>query len=239
MSDGSGLNGCYASHILLRRGTHVVKVPDGLSNSVVAPANCALATIVNAVAQLPGYCHRVIVQGTGLLGLYACVLLRERGVEQVFCVDVQEHRLRQISKFGGIPVDGRHEQYVRARDELLAAVGGEVDAVFEVAGVPELVAEGLRLLRPGGFYCFIGMVHPRTELVLTGEHIVRKCLTIRGVHNYSPSHLDEAISFLERSFRQYPYESLVSAPFPLRRLEEAIQVAQDREWFRVSVRAEK
>src|SRR3954469_12150491 len=43
LSDGTGLNGAYASHMLLREGTHVVKVPDILSDAVVAPANCALA----------------------------------------------------------------------------------------------------------------------------------------------------------------------------------------------------
>jgi putative phosphonate catabolism associated alcohol dehydrogenase len=238
LTNGSGLNGCYASHILLRNGTHVARVPETLPDSVVAPANCALATMVNAVSQLPDHCHRVVIQGTGLLGLYGCALLRERGVRQIFCVDIQEHRLKQVPQFGGIPVDGCAAQYPLERERILAAVGGEVDAIFEVAGVPGLVVEGLRLLRPGGFYCFVGMVHPQTQLAVTGEQIIRKCLTIRGVHNYGPWHLDEAISFLARTARQYPYESLVSKPFPLVQLDDAVREAETRQWFRVSVKAE-
>ena len=56
LADGSGLNGCYASHILLRPGTHIVPIPNELPDAVVAPANCALATVINAISLLPIPC---------------------------------------------------------------------------------------------------------------------------------------------------------------------------------------
>jgi putative phosphonate catabolism associated alcohol dehydrogenase len=237
MSDGSGLNGCYASHILLRAGTCVVPVPAGLPDSVVVPANCALATMVNVVSHVPGHCRTAVIQGVGLLGLYGCALLRERGVERVFCVDVQPQRLAQAPRFGGIPVDGRSEQYAKGREQILDACEGGVDVVLETAGVAALVPEGVRLLRPGGFYGLVGMVHPNSELSLTGEQVIRKCLTIRGFHNYSPCHLEQAIEFLSATRERYPYETLVRPPLPLRSLEEALKLARTQEWFRVSVRA--
>ena len=52
LSNETGLNGCYASHIVLRRGTHVAKVPPQVSDMVASPLNCALATMVNAVGGL-------------------------------------------------------------------------------------------------------------------------------------------------------------------------------------------
>ena len=70
-----GASGCYASHILLRPGTEVVAVPEGLSDAVAAPANCVLATAVNVVSQLPPSCESAVVQGAGLLGIYLCALL--------------------------------------------------------------------------------------------------------------------------------------------------------------------
>lgn len=237
-SDGTGFNGCYASHIVLRQGTHIVKVPDSLSDRVVAPANCALATVVNALSRLPDSCHAVVIQGAGLLGLYACALLHERGVEHVFCVDIQEQRLAHIERFGGIPIDGRAEHYPQSREKILAVAEYGVDAVLEVAGVAALVPEGIRLLRPGGYYGFVGMVHPNSKLTLTGEQIIRKCLTLYGIHNYAPWHLDQAIQFLEDTIDKYPYESLVSSPFPLVKLEDAVKMAQTQEWCRVSVRAQ-
>ena len=236
IDDGAGLNGCYASHILLRRGTHIVKAPASLPIDVVAPANCALATAVNAVSQLPNSIRSVVVQGAGLLGLYACALLRERGVENVFCVDVQERRLVQIPQFGAVAIDGRPAYYPGARQKILAVAEDGVDAVLEMAGVAALVSEGVHLLRSGGIYGFVGMVHPDSGLALTGEQIIRKCLTIYGVHNYSPRHLDQAIRFLGETVGKYPFHSLVSPPFELADLAEAIQMAQTQVWCRVAVR---
>jgi len=236
IDNGTGLNGCYASHIVLRKGTHVVKVPDSLPDSVVAPANCALATAINAVSRLPEGIQTVVIQGAGLLGLYACVFLGERGVDHVFCIDVQEQRLAQIDSFGGIAIDGRTECYPQTRQQITALASEGVDAVLEMAGDAELVSEGVRLLRPGGFYGFVGMVHPRSQLALTGEEVIRKCLTIYGIHNYSPEHLDQAVRFLEQTVDKYSYESLVSPPVSLTELDVGLGLAQTQGWFRVSIK---
>jgi threonine dehydrogenase-like Zn-dependent dehydrogenase len=111
-----------------------------------------------------------------------------------------------------------------------------VDAVLEAAGVAALIPQGVQLLRVGGFYGFVGMVHPETRLELTGEQVVRKCLTIYGIHNYGPSHLEQAVQFLEKTSQKYPYQTLVSPPFSLANLEDAIQTTQTQKWCRVSVR---
>jgi threonine dehydrogenase-like Zn-dependent dehydrogenase len=235
IDDGTGLNGCYASHILLRQGTHVVKVPDRLTDGVAAPANCALSTAVNAVSYLPDSCQTVAIQGFGLLGLYACALLRDRGVPRVFCVDVLEQRLAQVAAFGGIAIDGHPDRYDRSREQILDAAPDGVDAVLETAGVAALVPEGVRILRPGGTYVFVGMVHPATALDMTGEQVIRKCLSIHGVHNYAPEHLSEAVRFLNKTAGRLPYESLVSPPVPLAGLEQGFRMAQTQHWHRVSV----
>jgi hypothetical protein len=36
------------------------------------------------------------------------------------------------------------------------------------------------MLKPGGVYIFVGMVHPHSKLDITGEQIIRKCLMIKG-----------------------------------------------------------
>lgn len=129
---------------------------------MLAPVNCALATMVSAVSRLLDDCQTVVVQGAGLLGVYTCVLLREAGVTKVFCVDVREARLPQVTRFDGIPVDGRSDNYSTAREAIVLAAPHGVDAVLEVAGGSALIPEGIRLLRPEGFYGFVGMVHPHS-----------------------------------------------------------------------------
>lgn len=53
LSDGSGYNGCYATHIVLRSGTHVVKLPETISDRCAVPVNCALATAMCAMENVP------------------------------------------------------------------------------------------------------------------------------------------------------------------------------------------
>lgn len=221
MDDGTGLNGCYADHILLRPGTQVMPVPDGLSDAVAAPANCALATIVNALEALPEPCDRALVQGAGLLGIYACAWLRHRGVREVYCTDVSPERLAIASLFGGIAVTpGESPQ--------------KVDLVLEVTGAAAVVPAGVAALRPGGHYVWAGMVHPQTQLDLTGEAVLRKCLTVRGVHNYAPRHLALGLDFLSHS-PHLPFEQLTSPPLPLDRLDEGFELTRSRRWQRVAI----
>lgn len=222
LHDGHGLNGCYASHILLRPGTSIFAVPDHLPDAVAAPANCALATIVNALEILPDPCSRAFVQGGGLLGIYACAWLRHLGVREVFCTDLCPQRLALVTEFGGIPLtDGMPVS--------------PVDLVVEVTGNAAVIPDGIQALRPGGHYVWAGMVHPDTKLDLTGEAVLRKCLTLRGVHNYAPHHLAAGLAFLAKNHRRLPFGKLTSPPLPLDQLNEAIALTRTRQWQRVAV----
>ncbi len=226
LTDGSGLNGCYASHLLIRPGTTVVRIPDGVSDSMAAPANCALATMVAAVEGVTPECRVAVVQGAGLLGIYGAVLLRSRGVSRVVIVDVHPDRLATAAAFGIEVPAGTAAGPVRP---------GGADLVVEVAGNAAVVQEGLHLLRPGGTYLWVGMVHPDTRLELTGEAVIRRCLRIRGVHNYAPRHLREAVEFLRIYRDAHPWDRLVSPPLPLAQLGRAFDLARTARWARVAV----
>jgi threonine dehydrogenase-like Zn-dependent dehydrogenase len=183
--------------------------------------------MVNATEWLPEPCRTAVIQGAGMLGLGACALLHARGVERVIVADPNPARLALVESFGGEPVlEGTAEP----------APAGRVDAVIEVTGTSAVVPEGVRLLRPGGFYAFAGMVHPATPLDLTGETVVRRCLTIRGFHNYAPRHLERAVAFLDGRRDAHPWGALVSDPFPLAQLATAFDVARTQRWPRVAIR---
>jgi putative phosphonate catabolism associated alcohol dehydrogenase len=235
VTDGTGLNGCYASHIMLRPGTTVVKIPVGMPDAVAAPANCALSTVCNAVSRMPSTIRSAVVQGAGMLGLYACAYLKEMGVEHVFCSDINIERLSLVADFGGIPLDIREESRPVNRANVFRCAPDGVDVVLEMAGASQLVAQGLELMRTGGYYSFVGMVHPNSPLPVTGEQIIRKCVTIQGIHNYSPVHLQQGIEFLEKTRGHFPYDRLVSPAIPLSRIDEAVALARTQKFCRVAV----
>ncbi len=66
--------------------------------------------------------------------------------------------------------------------------------------------------------------------------VLRHCLTLRGFHNYAPRHFEGAIKFLSECGSQFPWEKLVSPPFPLSEINAAFAEARTRKWPRVSVR---
>jgi putative phosphonate catabolism associated alcohol dehydrogenase len=226
LTSGSGLNGCYATHLLLRRGTTVIRLPESITDGMAAPANCALATMCAVVEGMKRSGETAVIQGGGLLGLYGCALLRDRGWKRVIVVESRRERLPWIAEFGG--------EAVWVGDGPGIPSGG-ADAMLETAGDAAVVSEGMRMLRAGGEYVWVGMVHPESAVALTGEAVIRKCLTIRGVHNYAPRHLQQGVDFLERQAGTLPWNRLVSPPFPLRGLEAAVEEAKRGSWARVAI----
>ena len=228
LDEGLGLNGCFASHIVLRPGTTIVPLPDAIPDEAAAPANCALATMVAVIGKIPADVESVLIQGAGLLGIYGTLLLRQRGVQHIHITDPNDDRLSLAAEFGAEP-SGPSPEWLPS---------DSVDAVIEVAGTPGVIPEAIRILRPGGVYVLAGMVHPQSEFSLLGETLIKKCLTIVGVHNYAPGHLVRAVELLADLGRDLPKDRLVSPPLPLNLLEDAFALAKTRRWCRVAVQPE-
>lgn len=233
------LNGCYSSHILLGAGTHVTVV-DGLSAAVAAPANCALATMVNALKGAPQHAEIALVQGAGLLGLYGCALLTERGIK-VVCADISPTRLKMAEQFGAWPLhvdlqDSQEEALAKLKSKLREHGRGDVDLAVEVTGAKDAMAQGVEVLAPGGHYSFVGAVHPNSAMdAVTAERLIKQCISIRGVYNYDGTHLDEGVAFLKSTAGKYPFEDLVGKVFPLSELDEAVEMAKTGAHIRVGV----
>eukprot|EP01104_Vermistella_antarctica_P013542 TRINITY_DN4118_c0_g3_i1.p1 TRINITY_DN4118_c0_g3~~TRINITY_DN4118_c0_g3_i1.p1 ORF type:complete len:271 (+),score=20.93 TRINITY_DN4118_c0_g3_i1:439-1251(+) len=239
LESGTGLNGTYATHLLIRSGTHITQIPEVVTNRMAVACNCALATVcaVMEAAQVTRggrICgdrtrsvKRVWVQGAGLLGMYACAMASVLlPTSEIFVSDPAQNRLDLVASFGGTPV---HSSQV---DTVVADCS--VDLVLELAGYAPLLPQAIAKLRPGGVYVLAGLVHPRSSMeAVTGEQIIRKCLTISGVHNYAPRHLDQAVQFLLSHHDRFPFESLISpTPFPLSQLDRAVEVSQQRHYHR-------
>ena len=55
LHDASGLHGTYATHIVLRAGTHLVEVPENVADAVAAAANCSSVIEVQSVTNPQGH----------------------------------------------------------------------------------------------------------------------------------------------------------------------------------------
>jgi putative phosphonate catabolism associated alcohol dehydrogenase len=209
------LSGGLAEVCLLAPGTGIVCLPDELPDLTACPANCATATVVAALRQVGGVRDRVVlIQGAGMLGLTACARARAEGALKVLCTDLDVSRARRALAFGAdVAVAAKGGELESAVRE---ATGGRgVDVALELSGAPAALEAGLPLLRLGGRYGLVGSVFPTPPVTLVPETVVRRHLTLHGVHNYLPADLMAAVGFLAGRHRHHPFAELVEETFSL------------------------
>lgn len=212
--------GGLADYVLLVPGTAVVRVPEAVPDAVAAMASCATATaaaVLRAAGPLAG--RGVLVLGAGALGVSACAMARAAGARAVEVYDPDAGRVERAGAFGA----------------AAAPAGGEYDVVLELAGARESVEEALARARVGGVVVLAGTVRPVGAVALDPERVVRRMLTVRGVHNYHPADLEAALAYLAGPGREQPFGSLVEATFPLARADEAFTHGHARPGGRVAV----
>jgi putative phosphonate catabolism associated alcohol dehydrogenase len=205
------LTGGFASHAHLRAGTTIVRVPEALPAAILAPASCATATAWAAVARgaagrsLEGV--RVLVYGAGLVGLSAVAIAADAGAE-VTVVDPSAARRTFAERFGGVGA---------------VAATGPADMVIEASG--HAVADAIAAADIGGTVVLVGSVFPADPVPFDAESIVRRLVTVTGVHNYTATDLAASVGFLAGRGRAYPFSEVVGAVYPLDDVDAALAAA--------------
>ncbi len=237
LSGEHSLSGGLDEHCHLAAGSSLIRLPDELSDEVACPVNCATATVAAAL-RVAGDCRDavILVQGAGMLGLTSCAMAHSRGAREVIACDLEPHRLELARRFGATRCIQVADDVSELRETVEQLTSGRgVDLAIEVCGAASAVETGLPLLRTGGRYVLVGAVFPGPPFSAAAEMIVRRLLTIQGVHNYAPRDLADAVEFLMRH-RQYPFSELVSDTFALDAAEGAFQHAISTRALRVAVK---
>jgi putative phosphonate catabolism associated alcohol dehydrogenase len=230
--------GGFAEYCYITPGTCVIRVPDELTDDEVAPANCALATVVAGWddIELKPF-ENVLIQGAGALGVYAAALASHYGCRRIIVSDVMEHRLDFVRQFGTTDTINSKgcsdEEVIGQVRELTDGFG--VDVVMELAGLPALLPLGLKCLRTGGRLVEIGNAFAGALFNCDASDIVFKCLTVRGVHNYDTVHLQKAVHFLEMTRGAFPFGKIVGERVSLDEINAGLKIAESGRTIRVAV----
>jgi alcohol dehydrogenase len=229
--DGGGL----AELITLVPGTSWFRVPERVSDAVAAFANCSVATIaavMEAAGELAG--RSIAVIGAGMLGLIACAMAREAGAAVIVAVDPNPDARERVLQFGATAaVDATSED---VDEEVFQRVGERgPDVVLELAGLAETAEQAMAWPRLGGRVVMAGAVSPTNLAMFDPQQIVRRMMTIQGVHNYRPDHLRQALAFLDGPGQRYPFDSLVAATYLLDEVDAAFKAAAKLPGQRVAV----
>ena len=231
-------HGGFGEYCYILPQSWILKLPAVLSDEEATPINCGVATMI-AVTEAAGIRlgQTVVVQGLGLLGLYGAAIAKARGARTVIGLDTVAKRRELGLRFG---VDLALDPSALTTAEVLLQVRDlcrpdGADAVLEVCGDPAVIPAGIEMLRTGGTYVLGGVVNPDANVTLDANRLLRKLLTLRGVHNYHPRHLLEALDFVAANRSRFPFHDLVDGKYGLDRVGEAMRDAAERRVLRAAI----
>jgi alcohol dehydrogenase len=230
--------GGFAEYCYIVPSTGILKLPQALSDEEATPLNCGVATMISVTQTAAiDVGEIVVVQGLGLLGLYGCAMAKARGARRVIGLDVVPDRLEAAKEFGA---DQTFNVSDMSEKQLVSAVRAQsppdgADVVIEVCGVADVIPAGLQMLRTGGRYALGGIVNPNSEVAIDANMLVKRCITMRGIHNYHPRHLVQALDFVMTNRARFPFKDIVDSKFTLDQIGIAFKQAAQRSVLRAAI----
>lgn len=209
-------NGGFAEYVNVPAKA-VYRLPPSLTNTQAAFVE-PLACVVWAMKRLrltPA--DRILVIGSGPMGILLLQALRHGGASQITMVDKQTARLQLASQFGAtqtVLADDRQDEHLRE----LAPYG--FDAVIDATGVPAVIEKSFQHLKVRGQFLQFGVTPSTATIQLSPYDVFRKDWTIIGSFALCYTFLP-AISWLECGV--IDVEPLVSDRLPLSEFNTGFQ----------------
>jgi len=221
------LSGGFATHMHLLAGTTILRVPGTVPAAVLAPVSCGTATAWAALAAAERMrrspATTALVSGAGLIGLTLTAMAADRGIRTVVG-DPDPARRQLAERFGAT---GTYDPLANPADRAraVAAAGAEdgFDVVVEASGARSAVADSLAAAAIGGVIVLVGSVFPTVPITLDPEHLVRRLITVTGVHNYTADDLAQATAYILERWSAHPFTELVGDTVALADLDDGIR----------------
>ena len=185
---------------------------DPITAAMTEPAACCLAGLEQF--SMPRGAT-VLVIGGGIMGLLTMVLAGRRGAKRLLLSDPIAERREMARRLGAAATIDPTAEDLRARVEALTR-GRGAEVVCEAVGKPQLVAEALTLVRPGGVLQLVGVNPKGSRLPLDLWDVHYREIRIHGAFGRGRS-FRRALGLMPK----LGVERLVTAKFPLAKLEDA------------------
>ncbi|GAA4200158.1 zinc-binding dehydrogenase [Pedobacter jeongneungensis] len=222
------LHGGLSTHCILKPGTAVLKISKEVPLPVAAIINCAVATVAGAL-RLAGDIKKkkVLITGSGLLGMVCAAMCKDAGAGHIHMADINPQRLEQALAFGA------NETHL-----LTGASAGlpeGIELAFDMSGSADAMENSLEKLATGGTAIWIGAVFNTRKVQVDAESVVRRLITIKGLHNYNFEDFVYAVNFISKNHQVFPFEKVVSKEFVLLNTNEAFAFAVANKPLRVGI----
>lgn len=226
--------GGFAEYVVVHQ-SQLVKIAPDFPMDLASLLACGVTTGFGAVvnrAKVPPF-SSVVVIGTGGVGLNAVQGAVTCGAGPIIAVDIVDSKLTRAREFGAThTVNGKETDPVQAVHELTGAKGA--DYAFVTVGSSAAMQQGFSMLGKRGTEVIVG-IPPASESMLSfaaGEFVMTE-KTLTGAYMGSTL-LSVDIPHLIALYRagRLKLDELITGRYPLDRINEAMESAQEREALR-------
>ena len=225
-----GLLGGWSEAVHLLPGTRVLRLGNADFRRFMA-GGCALPTALHAVERGGvSLGQRVLVLGSGPVGLAAVALCKGAGAFQVLCVGGPESRLQAAALMGADAVLDftRHDASARTDWVRDHTQGRGADVVIEATGAPSAVVDAMRAARDGGTVVVVGQYTDHGETPFNPHtDLNRKHLDVRGCWGSDYSHFHRAVQVMNHEPLARLWDQLALESFGLDQADRALQAVAE------------
>lgn len=217
--------GTFAEYAIVRPEAGRVRVPDGVDSAWASAGSCALRTVVKALslAGTIGPDDTVVVQGAGPLGLFATALLSIHEPRKLVVVGGPEDRLALAREWGAtdtVLVDPAADPAGRVA-EVLSITGRGASVMFELAGAPGVMTEGVQMMARGGRYVMLGTLGGQPQEISVST-LVTRGITVIGSMSGEIGDYHSAMQFLDRYQDRFDWNRMLGNTYGLDELADAM-----------------
>ena len=224
-----GLFGGWSEAIYLEPGVVCARLADSIASEDYIGGGCGLITAVHALDRAAlRLTDRVLVQGTGAVGLSIVALARLSGASTIVAIGDPDDRLELATRMGATATFSLAATTAAERQERILDLTGRrgADVGIEASGSPRAVEEGLALVRDGGRYVVAGhYTDAGSSSINAHHHINRKHVEIRGCWGSEAGHFLRALTVLEMYSRAIPFRDIGARTYGLSELNGALEDA--------------
>jgi alcohol dehydrogenase len=227
VTSSSSFHGGLSEFIVLRKHTPIVVLNDKISSEVASLINCSISTVAAAFRLAGSFKKKhVMITGAGMLGMFACAMAAEQKAASICAVDISKKRLDLALQYGASQT---------LFFEELTSHKIKPDIIIDFSGANEAMKQSLLIAATGAKIIWVGATFPQEDLEISAEMIIRRILTIQGIHNYNQQDLVQAVNFLERTYQQYDFNKFIEKSFQLEDTQAAFDYAVEHNPFRVGI----
>jgi len=210
----------------------VYKVGNGSSFDEIClaePLACVVRSVGKARLQRA---DRVVVIGAGIMGILHVLLAKQAGAT-VYVSEMDADRAEFALSMGADAIiDPGQSDFVGAVKDLTNGRGADV--VFCAVSVASVLEEALDAVTKGGRVHVYASIHPRGTRVSIDPNLFHsKEVTLTGTMSQNREDMRQAVQLISRGL--IDLRPLISATFPLERLEEGLQAALKKDTYRVII----